>query len=189
FMNRKIGYVDVGALIPQRDPVGFGLKPCWMVDGDFVIMALAPQTLKHYLAAQGSQRPGVATHPDYVEAMAHLRQTNGQAGRSSSVFFNLGDAIAFGIDTAAPIMQSMYFADDMPLDMTQFPTTDVFRRHLFGLTALGSYTNTEMNSEIYSCTGYMPAIIGIGAGVGAATMMQARSSAAAEWEDWEEEGK
>ena len=133
FMGHEIGYVDLGPIIngSQNSMPGFGLKPSWMMANGFLYVALAPQTLKHHLVAARNQAPKMKSNRDMGEALAHLRRFNPRAGLDGISYTNLGESATALIDTAAPILQSIHFPEEVPLEMTQFPTTDIFRKHLF----------------------------------------------------------
>ena len=65
-MGRDLTYLDTG-VIASGPNFGPGFKPCWLMDGDFMMMGLAPQTLKNFLAAQSAQRESFKDNADLGE--------------------------------------------------------------------------------------------------------------------------
>ncbi len=183
FMGHQISYLDTGKFMNSPGDFGPGIKPAWMVDNGFLMVGLAPQALKNYLASKSHQRSGLARNPDLVEAMTHFRRSNPDAGNTGVVYIDTGRLMVMTIDTLLPIIQSMDIPDDIPVDLALLPTTDVFQRHIFGFSEAVSQTKTSFTTEIYSCTGYLPVVIGAGVGMGVAFASSAREP---EWEEWED---
>ena len=165
FNGKRMTYFQVGDLIPQgRAPVGFGLKPTWMFDGKFLMVALAPQTLKHRVLAKRHQQPTMRVNRDFQDIMAHMRRYNPEFGKDNVGYFDFGGATTFVVDTVAPIVQSIRPPEEVPLDLALFPTSDVFHRHLFGMVSGNTYAQDGMLTEMYTPTGI---VAPIGAAVGA----------------------
>ncbi|HGY91639.1 MAG TPA: hypothetical protein ENK43_10760 [Planctomycetes bacterium] len=186
FMSHEIHYLDTGMLVNRSDDFGPGIKPAWMVDDGYLMVGLAPQALKNYLASKSHQRSGLASNADLVEAMTHFRRSNPEAGNTGVVYIDTGRLMIMAIDTLLPILQSVDLPDEVPVDLALLPTTDVFQRHIFGFTEAVSQTNTSLTTEIYSCTGYMPMAIGAGAAIGA-SMAMGRIDSDNDWDEWEDD--
>lgn len=196
FMGRELTFLDSGPIVNGRG-FGPGLKPCWTMEGDFLMVSLAPQTLKNYLAAQSAQRESFKDNADYAEALAHLKRFNGETGQDGLSYVDLGSLLTMAADTAGPILQSIHMPKEemngLEIDMNLYPTGDVFRRHLFGMTTTSTVSNEGMLVEIYSPVGYTT-IIGVAVGIGAgAAFAQDMGYAEPAWEesewddgDWEE---
>ncbi len=186
FMGHDINYLDTGMFVNRSDDFGPGIKPAWMVDDGYLMIGLAPQALKNYLASKSHQRSGLAGNPDLVEAMTHFRRSNPAAGNTGVVYIDTGRLMVMAIDTLLPILQSVDLPDEVPVDLALLPTTDVFQRHIFGFTEAMSRSDTSFTTEIYSCTGYMPMAIGVGAAAGAAFLTSVREPAD-DWDEWEDD--
>ncbi len=189
FMGRELNYCDLGKIF-ARDQFGFGLKPCWMMDGDTMFVALAPQTLKNYVASQSNQRESLMKNADVGNAMAHFKRYNPNAANCSFSYFDIASFIVMAADTASPLLQSVNFPKEammgLEVDFNMFPTGDVFRRHLFGFSSASSVSDQGMSAVMHSPFGYMGMIMAIAVPVGAGTAFAAsRESNASEWEDLE----
>lgn len=178
FMGQQINYVDTGAFMNEPEAFGVGIKPCWMIRDSFLLIAAAPQTLKNMMVSNRDGRPNMTANTDMGNSLASLRQFNANAGTDSLSYVDLASVAMLLIDTAAPLAQSVHFPEEVPVDMTQFPTSDVFQRHLFGLTGASYYGPDGILSEMVSPTGYLPVVGGLLAGAGMALFAVERSSAA-----------
>lgn len=189
FMGRDIHFCDLGKII-SKDQFGFGMKPCWMLDGDNMIMALAPQTLKNYIASQRDQRDTIAQNQDVADAMAHFKRFNPVAGNTGFSYLDIASMIVMLADTAAPLAQSMNMPKEammgLDIDFNMFPTGDVFRRHLFGFSVATTKTDRGMLSEMHSPFGYMGIIMAVAVPAGMAGFMMASGSASMPEDDWDD---
>ena len=168
FMGRKLTYLDTGVVVNGPN-FGPGMKPCWIMEGDFMMLSLAPQTLKNFLAAQNAQRESFRDNADINDALAHLKRFNPEGGQDALAYVDLGSVLTMLADTAGPILQSVHMpAEELgfEIDMNQYPTGDVFRRHLFGLSMTSTMSNEGMLAEIHSPMGYATTIGAIAAGAG-----------------------
>jgi hypothetical protein len=179
FMGRQINYVDTGAFMNEPDAFGVGIKPCWMINDGFLLLAAAPQTLKNMIASSRDGRPDMTANTDMGNALAALRQHNPQAGTDALTYIDMASVAMMLIDTAGPIAQSMHLPEEVPVDMTQFPTSDVFQRHLFGLTGAAYYGQDGLLSEMVSPMGYLPVVAGLVAAAGAGLFLARSQSAEA----------
>ncbi|MFT7618191.1 MAG: hypothetical protein ACI97A_001832 [Planctomycetota bacterium] len=189
FMERDIHFCDLGKII-SKDEIGFGMKPCWMLDGDNMIMALAPQTLKNYIASQRDQRDTIAKNQDVADAMAHFKRFNPVAGNTGFSYFDIASMITMLADTAAPLAQSMNMPKEammgLEIDFNMFPTGDVFRRHLFGFSAATTKTDRGMLSEMHSPFGYMGMVMAIAIPAGMASFVMESSGSSMPEDNWDE---
>ena len=189
FMGQQINYVDTGAFMNEPEAFGIGIKPCWMVRDSFLLLAPTPQTLKNMVVSfTRGGRPNLTANTDMGNSLAGLRRFNAQTGTDGLTYIDLASVAMMLIDTAAPVVQSMHFPAEVPLDMTQFPTSDVFQRHLFGLTGATSYGTDGMLSEMVSPTGYLPFVGAAMAGAGAALWVTESRSAEIMDPDYQFEG-
>jgi hypothetical protein len=189
FLGRTVGYLDTGRLVNGggSSAVGFGMKPCWTIDGDFLLAALTPQTMKNYLVARQQQRPAISANRDFNNTLAQLRQVNPEAGQDGVAYVDVGSLMTMAIDTLAHVGQSIDIPAVLPvgggmpnpIDMTAFPTTDVFQRHLFGMITSTTVSDVGMLTEMYSPMGYVPTVAALAVPLGVLGAMQARSSAVA----------
>lgn len=167
FMGRQVNYVDTGAFMNDPDAFGVGIKPCWMIHDGFLFLAAAPQTLKNMLVSNRDGRPSMTSNTDLGNSLSGLRRFNQQVGTDAISYVDLASIAMMAIDTLAPIAQSAHLPEEVPVDMTQFPTSDVFKRHLFGLTGSSYYAPDGLLSEIVSPMGYLSFVAGFAAGAGA----------------------
>lgn len=161
FMGKKVGYVNTGIFMGgmSNGPVGPGLKPSWTIDGNFAMIALTPQTLKNNISSRKLQRPTISANRDMANGLAQLRTVNPKAGTDAVGYVDMATAMTMAVDTVGHIGQSVAFPESIPVDMTLFPTTDVFSRHLFGVVTGSTIMEGGMISEVYSPFGYIPTII------------------------------
>ncbi len=188
FMDRDLYYCDTGKIFsPGR--FGFGMKPCWTIDGGNLILGLAPQVLKNYLTSQKSQRRTIADNREVREALAHLKQFNNNVANAGFGYVDLASAVNLLFNTAAPLLQSVNIPEDelmgMGIDLNLLPSGDVIRQHMFGFTVATSSEKTGMTVEMHSPFGYTGMILGIAVpvAVGVARVESQRSAAA--WDDIE----
>lgn len=188
FMDRDLHYCDMGQIFSKGE-IGFGLKPCWMLEGQNMIVALAPQTLKNYIASRTNQRETLMANQDVSDAMAHLKRFNADVANCGFSFIDIASLVTMLADTAAPIAQSINLPREamqgMDMDMNLFPTGDVFRRHFFGFSSATTVTDAGMLVEMHSPFGYAGMVMGVAVPVGLGTFMTQRGTSEIEV-DWEE---
>ncbi len=188
FMGQELHYCDLGKIM-SRDEIGPGLKPCWMIDNGNLMFALAPQTLKNYMASRNSQRDSLAQNTDVANAMAHFKRYNPNTANTSFAYFDLASLITMALDTASPILQSVNFPREammgLDVDFNMLPTGDVFRRHLFGFSSATSTTDAGMMSEMHSPFGYVGLITAVAVPVAAIAFTARSQRAEPAWDDVE----
>ncbi|MEZ6194963.1 MAG: hypothetical protein R3F20_04415 [Planctomycetota bacterium] len=187
FKGKELRWFDLGPVMGAPDEFGPGLKPTLMMDGDFLLVAFAPQTLKNYVVSRAGQRADINQNADLQKGLAHLRRTSPEAGHDGLAFVDLGGVFTFMIDSAVPVLQNVNMPPEVPVDMALFPTSDVFRRHLFGLTATNTVKPDGLEGQIHSPMGYLPLYSTLIAGMAGAFVAR-ESAAAAEADEfgWEE---
>ena len=162
FMGKELAYFDSGKLLNaggMNGPVGAGPRPTWMIEGDFMMLALTPNTLKNWLAARREQRESIGQNQDMMKGLALLKAANPNGGTDSVAYIDIGSAMTMFADTIGHASQCVFIPENIPVDLALFPTTDVFRRNLFGLTATSTNAPTGILSEMYSPMGYIPSLV------------------------------
>ncbi len=161
FGDAMIGYVDVGEM--ERN--GPALKPCWVIHGNWVTFALVPQTLKNVLARSVAGEPSILDNADLQGLRAQLRTSFPGACDEMFTYIDVRSAAEFILDTAIPVLQSSVRQQDVPVDMTLLPRSQVVTRHLFGFLASGNWAADGIYAEYISPAGMVPLLaIPVGAG-------------------------
>lgn len=187
FKGKELRWFDMGPVMGNPADFGPGMKPTMMMDGKFLLISFAPQTLKNYVVSKAAQRQPLTATKDLDAGLAHLRRDNPETGFDAMAYVDLGRVMTTMIDTAVPLAQNVNMPPEVPVDMALFPTSDVFRRHLFGMTMTGTYSPTGIDQAIHSPMGYVSMFMAMGAAAGVAVFAeQEMRSAEAEEFGWEE---
>lgn len=187
FKGKVMRWFDLGPVMGNPEEFGPGLKPTMMMDGKFMLISFAPQTLKNYVVSKAAQRASLTETKDLAAGLAHLRRNAPEAGYDGMAYIDLGRVLTTLIDTAVPIAQNVNMPPEIPVDMALFPTSDVFDQHLFGMTMASTVAKDGIDASVHSPMGYLGMYSALGAVAGAAFVANERiESAQAEEFGWEE---
>lgn len=163
----------------RGDPIP--LAPSWAFSGDALLLALAPQSIKHALL----EKPSLDGNPAFQDALRALPE-----GAASATYLDLPALVTWVYNTLVPVAQLVQGGANanlrgfgVTLDFHDLPVAEVIARHLGPLV---TYTVVEdgalrlgMVSSFGAATVVVPAVA---LGVGVGLVQRGRAVRSARWE-------
>ncbi|TAH36953.1 MAG: hypothetical protein EYC70_08190 [Planctomycetota bacterium] len=176
FGQDTIRYMDLARSPQWREQMdAVALRPSWVVMDRYLLVTLWPQSAKNFLANVRGNGPKLSQNPDFAALAGRRSGAPGGMQLQSIGYLDFRGLAGFLLDNTVPAMQSFTPAlpAQVPVDVGNWPRTEVFTRHLFGMFTRRGVVDEGLYSETYSPTGLVLPMAAL-AGGGAAAWMQAR---------------
>lgn len=139
-----------------KEMEGIPIAPTFTIEGDRLLLASTPQTMKRYLTWLDEGGPGLDDAPEFKEAMVGVPDNV-----SMLKYVNMQKLMSLIYQNATPFMGTVFSQSDLPFDVALLPMTETWTQHL---SSAASYTVVDEDGILMSGRWFL----GIGAASAAA---------------------